>query len=190
MAEDWERETWRRRERRRLLASRLALAPEERQSCWAITEERLERLLAQLPGGTIGLYWPIKGEFDPLPLARRLSDANRLVALPAAPAPHAALEYRAWRPGDAMAEGRHGIPEPRERKIVQPDILVVPLLGFDEARYRLGYGGGYFDRTLAVLQPRPVTIGVGLEQALLATIYPQPHDIALDFIVTEALLRP
>jgi 5,10-methenyltetrahydrofolate synthetase len=190
MAEDGERERWRRGERRRLLASRLALAPEERQRCSAIIEERLERLLAQLPGITIGLYWPIKGEIDPLPLARRLGDTSRVLALPAAPAPGAALEYRAWRPGDPMTEARHGIPEPRERKIVQPDILVVPVVGFDEARYRLGYGGGYFDRTLAALAPRPVTIGVGLEQAGLATIYPQPHDIALDFIVTETRLRP
>jgi 5-formyltetrahydrofolate cyclo-ligase len=190
MAEVSEREGWRRGERRRLIALRLALPPEERQRCAAAIEQNLAGLLAKLSGGTLGFYWPIKGEFDPLPLAGRLGKEGRSNALPAAIAPSAALEYRAWRPGDAMEPGRHGILEPRERRLVQPDILVVPLVGFDHARHRLGYGGGYFDRTLAALSPRPVTIGVGYEAALLPTIYPQPHDVALDFIVTEARLRP
>ena len=190
MAEVSEREGWRRNERRRLIALRLVLPPEERQRCAAAIEQNLAGLLAKLSGGTLGFYWPIKGEFDPLPLAGLLGKEGRSIALPAATAPSAALEYRAWRPGDAMEPGRHGVLEPRERRLVQPDILVVPLVGFDHARHRLGYGGGYFDRTLAALSPRPVTIGVGYEAALLPTIYPQPHDVALDFIVTEARLRP
>jgi 5-formyltetrahydrofolate cyclo-ligase len=190
MAEVSERESWRRGERRRLIALRLALAPEERQRCAAGIEQNLAELLAKLSGITIGFYWPIKGEFDPLPLAERFGMAGRSIALPAAIAVGAALEYRAWRPGDAMESGRHSIPVPRERRLVQPDILVVPLVGFDEGRHRLGYGGGYFDRTLAALSPRPVAIGVGYEAALLPTIYPQPHDVTLDFIVTEARLRP
>ena len=190
MAEVSERESWRRGERRRLIALRLALPPEERQRCAAAIEQNLAGLLATLSGGTLGFYWPIKGEFDPLPLAERLGKAGRIIALPAAIAPNAALEYRAWRPGDAMEPGRHGIPEPKARRLVQPDILVVPLVGFDQGRHRLGYGGGYFDRTLAALSPRPVTIGVGYEAALLPTIYPQPHDVALDFIVTETQRRP
>jgi 5-formyltetrahydrofolate cyclo-ligase len=190
MAQVSEREGWRRGERRRLIALRLALAPEERQRCAAAIEQNLAELLSKLPGPTIGFYWPIKGEFDPLPLAERFGRAGRIIALPAAIAPDAALEYRAWQPGDAMEPGQHSIPEPRERRLVQPDILVVPLVGFDEERHRLGYGGGYFDRTLAALSPRPVTIGVGYEAALLPTIYPQAHDVALDFIVTEAELRP
>jgi 5-formyltetrahydrofolate cyclo-ligase len=185
-----EREGWRRSERRRLVALRLALSPEERQRCSAAIEQNLAELLARLSGGTVGFYWPIKGEFDPLPLAAQLDKEGRMIALPAAIARGAALEYRAWRPGDAMEPGRLGIPEPREKRVVQPDILVVPLVGFDDGRHRLGYGGGYFDRTLAALAPRPVTIGVGYEAALLPTIYPQPHDVALDFIVTEARLRP
>ncbi len=185
-----ERKGWRRGERRRLIALRLALAPAERRRCAAAIEQNLAELLARLSDGTIGFYWPIKGEFNPLPLAGRFVKEGRIIALPAAIARGAALEYRAWRPGDAMEPSRHGIPEPRERRLVQPDILVVPVVGFDEERHRLGYGGGYFDRTLAALSPRPVTIGVGYEAALLPTIYPQPHDVALDFIVTEARLRP
>ena len=88
-----------------------------------------------------------------------------------------------------MERGAHGIAEPRERDLVRPEILLVPLVGFDEACHRLGYGGGYFDRTLAALTPPPVTIGIGFELGRLATIGPQAHDIALDFIVTEARLR-
>ncbi|HUC64815.1 MAG TPA: 5-formyltetrahydrofolate cyclo-ligase [Stellaceae bacterium] len=190
MAEVSERESWRRAERRRLIAHRLALAPEERQRCAAAIGKNLTELLAKLSGATVGFYWPIRGEFDPLPVAERFGKAGRVIALPAAIAPDAALEYRPWRAGDAMEAGRHSIPEPRERRLVQPDILVVPLVGFDQGRHRLGYGGGYFDRTLAALSPRPVTIGVGYEAALLPTIYPQAHDVALDFIVTEAQLRP
>lgn len=190
MAQVSERESWRRSERQRLIALRLALAPEERQRCAAAIEKNLAELLAKLSGTTIGFYWPIKGEFDPVPLAERCGREGRIIALPAAIAPGAALEYRAWRLGDAMEPGRHSIPEPRERRLVQPDILVVPLVGFDEERHRLGYGGGYFDRTLAALSPRPVTIGVGYEAAVLPTIYPQPHDVALDFIATEARVRP
>ena len=67
-----------------------------------------------------------------------------------------------------------------------PDLTLAPLVGWDPAGFRLGYGGGYFDRTLAVLSPRPMTIGIGLQSARLATIFPQPHDIALDVILTEA----
>ncbi|HEX7968557.1 MAG TPA: 5-formyltetrahydrofolate cyclo-ligase, partial [Stellaceae bacterium] len=88
-----------------------------------------------------------------------------------------------------MESGAFDIPAPKARQVVRPDILVVPLVGFDAANYRLGYGGGYFDRTLAALDPRPVTVGAGFEASRIATIFPQPHDIALDYIVTEAQLR-
>lgn len=179
-------EEWRRAERRRLIALRQALDPAERQRRSAAIEARLVTLLALLPAGTVGLYWPVKGEFDPLPLAERLNKDGRSLALPAIAAPDAPLEYRRWRPGAAMEKGRFGIPEPQTGETVRPDIMLVPLLGFDAARHRLGYGGGYFDRTLAALDPRPVTIGVGFEAGRLATVQPQPHDAVLDFIVTEA----
>jgi 5-formyltetrahydrofolate cyclo-ligase len=85
-----------------------------------------------------------------------------------------------------MQRGIWAIPIPADRLPVQPTVLLVPLLGFDERGYRLGYGGGYFDRTLAVARPRPLTIGVGYELGRLPTIYPQPHDIPMDAIVTDA----
>ncbi len=85
-----------------------------------------------------------------------------------------------------MTTGVYDIPYPAERNIVVPDLVLAPLVGFDAAKYRLGYGGGYFDRTLAVLQPRPVAIGIGFAFARLATVHPQPHDLAMDTVVTEA----
>jgi 5-formyltetrahydrofolate cyclo-ligase len=189
MASTAEAEQWRRSERARLIALRLALAPEERRRSSAAIEERLIALLQLLPGRTVGLYWPVKGEFDPRPLAQRLIGEGRAAALPAVIAAGAPLEYRRWQEGATMERGSHGIAEPRERELVRPDIVLVPLVGFDEACHRLGYGGGYFDRTLAALAPRPVTIGVGFEAGRLATIGPQAHDVSLDFVVTEARLR-
>jgi 5-formyltetrahydrofolate cyclo-ligase len=75
---------------------------------------------------------------------------------------------------------------PADSPVLTPDLLLVPLVGFDPAGYRLGYGGGYYDRTLAAIQPRPLAIGIGFEQQALATIHPQPHDIPMDYIVTES----
>jgi 5-formyltetrahydrofolate cyclo-ligase len=96
------------------------------------------------------------------------------------------MVFRAWSPECAMSEGLYGIPVPQGTDEVRPDLVLLPLVGFDAARFRLGYGGGYYDRTLAGLAPRPRTIGIGFELARLATVHPQPHDIALDAIVTEA----
>ena len=84
-----------------------------------------------------------------------------------------------------MSRGVWNIPVPGERTLVQPNLLLVPLVGFDAAGYRLGYGGGYYDRTLAAMSPRPLTIGVGFAMGRLNSIYPQPHDIPMDAIVTE-----
>lgn len=180
---------WRRAERKRLIALRLALPPEQRRRKDAAIERRLEALLRALPGRSIGLYWPVRGEFDPRRLAERLIAQNHTLALPAVVDRQGPLEYRLWREEMEMEPGLHDIPAPKRREIVRPEILVVPCVGFDAANYRLGYGGGYFDRTLAAAAPRPTTIGVGLEAALLATIFPRAHDVALDFIVTEARLR-
>jgi 5,10-methenyltetrahydrofolate synthetase len=103
---------------------------------------------------------------------------------------HGSLEYRIWEAGGMdMMSGAYGIPVPKERRLALPNIVLVPVVGFDDANYRLGYGGGYFDRTIAALDPRPVTVGVGFEAARVDTIFPRPHDIAMDIVVTEARLR-
>jgi 5-formyltetrahydrofolate cyclo-ligase len=97
------------------------------------------------------------------------------------------LEFWRWEVGTRLKrQDVWGIPVPAERILSQPEVLLAPFIGFDEAGYRLGHGGGYYDRTLASLDPRPFVIGVGLERGRLESIYPQPHDIPLDMIVTEA----
>lgn len=133
-----------------------------------------------------GIYWPLQGEFDSRPLMERVLDIGGRVAIPVIVAPNKPLEFWYWNGRAQMhAQGPWGIPAPAERHIAEPSILFVPLLGFDTDSHRLGHGGGYFDRTLATMSPRPVTIGIGYELGRLDTIFPQGHDIPLDAIVTE-----
>jgi 5-formyltetrahydrofolate cyclo-ligase len=189
MDDDGDIDTWRRAQRHRLRAERSAMSAEQHGYGSDEIMRRLSRLLDELQGATVGLYWPVSTEFDPRPLTDRLTEQGRKVALPAVTKRHDTLEYRIWDRGMEMTNGTYGIPVPKERRLAKPNIVLVPLLGFDAANYRLGYGGGYFDRTLAVLDPRPVTVGVGFEAARLHTIFPRPHDIAMDIIVTEAGLQ-
>jgi len=177
---------WRKAKRVELLQARRAIPSAVYHSVSSgIVEEIARSFLSRLKGVT-ALYFPICGEPDILPLAERLLDAGGTLALPVVIAPGQPLQFREWKPGDAMVRGVYGIEYPAAEKTVYPDALVVPVLGFDAACYRLGYGGGYYDRTLGALSSRPLTLGAGLELARLPTIYPQPHDVPLDFIVTEA----
>jgi 5-formyltetrahydrofolate cyclo-ligase len=180
---------WRRSERQRLLALRTGAAPVLRREWGREIEARLRIVLAERPGITLGVYWPFKAEFDPRPLVDRLIAAGFAAALPVVVDKKGPLEYRRWRPGDPLIDGVWGIPIPQKREITLPQAVLAPLVGFDRQCYRLGYGGGYFDRTLAALTPRPVAIGVGFELSQLETIHPQDFDIPMDLIVTEAGLR-
>ncbi|HXQ53400.1 MAG TPA: 5-formyltetrahydrofolate cyclo-ligase [Stellaceae bacterium] len=185
--ENWsEIAAWRRAQRQALMAARNALAAPEHRAKSRVVEAQLETLLAAHAGALVGIYWPIRREFDPLPLARRLVMGGAEFALPMVVGKGQPLEFRRWAPGVPMATGVYDIPYPADGPAVVPRLLIVPLLGFDAAGYRLGYGAGYYDRTLASYHPRPATIGVGFELGRLATIHPQPHDIAMDEIVTEA----
>ena len=180
---------WRRSERQRLLALRTATAPAERRVWGQQIEARLRLLLAEQPGIILGAYWPFQAEFDPRPLIDWLIAAGSAVALPVVVDKKGPLEYRTWRPGEKLVDGVWNIPIPEGRRIVVPRAVLAPLVGFDRDCYRLGYGGGYFDRTLAALAPRPWAIGVGFELSQLETIYPQDFDIPMDLIVTEAGVR-
>jgi len=180
---------WRRAERQRLLALRTGLPPAERREWGREIDARLRAVLAERPGIRLGVYWPFQAEFDPRPLVDWLIAEGSAAALPAVVDRKGPLEYRAWRPGDPLVDGVWNIPVPQQRNLVVPQAVLAPLVGFDRECYRLGYGGGYFDRTLASLAPRPLAIGVGFELSLLDTIHPQPHDIPMDLIVTEAGLR-
>jgi 5,10-methenyltetrahydrofolate synthetase len=186
--EEAEVKAWRRGERERLIALRQALPAEERRRWGAQIEAQLRALLAERPG-ILGVYWPFRAEFDPRPLIEGAAAEGRTVALPVVVDKKGPLEYRAWRPGEPLVDGVWNIPVPEKREIVTPAIVLSPLVGFDEACYRLGYGGGYFDRTLAVLTPRAFAIGIGFEVQLLETIYPQSFDVPMDLIVTEAGIR-
>jgi 5-formyltetrahydrofolate cyclo-ligase len=179
---------WRKAERSRLLAARKK-PDRDAYIAWSeAIELYLVEQLSKLTPKLLGAYWPHGNEYDPMPLAIWRAGLGGAVALPAVVGRGRPLEYRPWSPDAPMAPGKisFGIPEPVNGPAVLPDILLVPLLGFDPAGYRLGYGAGYFDRTLAAYSKRPGTIGVGFEIGRMPTIRPQPHDIPLDIIVTEA----
>ncbi len=177
---------WRKGKRAELLEARQAVPGAVHSSLSReILHQLVQSFLPRLQGVTV-LYWPICGEPDILPFAGYLLNAGATLALPVVTAPGRSLQFREWKPGNAMVRGVYGIAYPAIETVVQPDALLIPLVGFDEDCYRLGYGGGYYDRTLAALSPRPLTIGIGLEMARRPTIHPQPHDVPMDFIVTEA----
>jgi 5-formyltetrahydrofolate cyclo-ligase len=184
-----ELKTWRRSERQRLLAMRTAVPQPERRLWGQEIERRLRELLSEQRGVVLGVYWPFQAEFDPRPLIEWVIASGSSVGLPAVVDKKGPLEYRAWRPGDKLVDGVWNIPVPERRDVVTPNAVLAPLVGFDLACYRLGYGGGYFDRTLATFSPRPLAIGVGFELSLIETIYPQNFDVPMDLIVTEVSLR-
>lgn len=172
--------------RSRLIAAREALPAAEH----ARLSQAIERHLADLVDATspriLAFCWPFRAEFDARSLiAARLPHGLR-ACLPVIMDSNSPLEFREWTPHSEMIEDRYGIHIPARRDVLRPDAILMPLNGFDGAGYRLGYGGGYFDRSLAGMNPRPLAIGVGFELARLDSIRPQAHDLPMDFIVTEA----
>ena len=163
----------------------------------------------------IGAYWPIKGEFDPLPALYRWQEdavleqfvneglpgapdgqtqiateslANRSprkIGLPVVDKVHKTLTFHAWYPGCPMEEDAYGIPKPKDTEVIVPTLLFVPCVGYGPGGYRLGYGGGFYDRTLATLQPRPVTVGLGFTHGWLPDLEPEAHDFPLDALLND-----
>jgi len=177
---------WRQDQRAALLARRQACPPAERAAWNQAINSWLEAGFPALRGLVVGFCWPYKGEVDPRPLIHGLREQGSRAALPAVVAKGQPLEYREWWPGAPMQAGALGIPVPAGTPVLVPDAVLVPPVGFCEGGWRLGYGGGYFDRTLAALSPQPIKICIGPELSRLPTVYPQPHDIPMDFVVTEA----
>lgn len=176
---------WRRAQRRRLIALRDGLPASDRTRADRAIRSNLDRERVLEPVDT-AIYWPLPGEFDTRPLMQRVLDLGGRVAVPAIVARNAPLEFWLWDGQSRLQpRGPWDIPAPIVRRPVDPELLFIPLLGFDAAGHRLGNGGGYFDRTLAALDNRPVAIGIGYEHGRLDTIFPQPHDVPLDAIVTE-----
>jgi len=180
---------WRRSERQRLLALRISAPPVRRRQWGKKIETRLRSVLEECPAAILGVYWPFQAEFDPRPLIDWLICRGSVVALPVVVDKKGPLEYRAWRPGEKLVDGVWNIPVPERRDIVIPQAVLAPLVGFDRQCFRLGNGGGYFDRTLAAASPRPLALGVGFELSQIETIYPQLFDVPMDIIVTESCIR-
>lgn len=176
---------WRKAERARLIAARLAIPADERARHADIIRARLDALLPTLSGGIVSLYWPLRGEPDLRDWLAAILDRGAVCALPVVTEKNAPMIFRTWRPGEPIVRGFWNIPVPEQGAIVTPDVVLAPVVGFDEQRFRLGYGGGYFDRTLASISTKPYVIGVGYAQARMKTIYPLEHDIPMDAIVTE-----
>jgi len=179
---------WRRSERERLIALRQGLPVADRRRWSEQILTALGTLLTDRPG-ILGVYWPFRAEIDPRPLIDWAVAGGRGVALPVVVDKKGPLEYRAWRPGEPLVDGVWSIPVPERGAVVTPKVVLAPLVGFDSECYRLGYGGGYFDRTLAALVPQPLAIGIGFAIQELETIHPQPFDVPMDLIVTETGTR-
>lgn len=175
--------------RRALIERRLALADAECARLSAIVCQHLRERFPELAGWRVAFCWPVHNEPDLRPLisAWRAAGAPGFCALlPVVVAAGAPLAFRAWTPHSRLAADRYGIPTPADGDFLTPQALLMPLNAFDAAGYRLGYGGGFFDRTLAALKPAPLAIGVGFELARVASVVPEAHDVRLDAIVTEA----
>jgi 5-formyltetrahydrofolate cyclo-ligase len=184
MAPD-ELKRWRAAERARLLAARERLAPAALEAQRHAVDSVLLGSFPGLARGVLAFCWPIRKEYDARHVAKTLRERGAVTALPVVVAPRAPLVFREWHPGVALAPGPLDIPYPVDSRELLPDHVLLPMNGWDPAGYRLGYGAGYFDRTLASLARKPAVIGVALEQARIETIHPQPWDIAMDFVVTE-----
>jgi 5-formyltetrahydrofolate cyclo-ligase len=176
---------WRRQQRTALLGLRQAIPQEDRQRAAGIVAAKLDTIIARRPIASIGLYWPIKQEINLLPWANERAKQGMVLCLPVVVTPKAPLEYWRWNQGEDLTRGIWNIPVPAQRDVVLPDLMLAPVVGFDQANYRLGYGGGYFDRTLASLNQRPMVVGIGYAFSALGTIFPQQHDIPMDTVLTE-----
>ena len=199
--------------RKALIEERLNL-PDRLQRADAL--QRVMRIwLFDKPDTVIGAYWPIKGEFDPLPALYRWQEdailnedsqskaglnpesrsqlatesiagrSPRKIGLPVVNKLHKTLTFHAWYPGCPMEDDAYGIPKPKNTELIVPTLLFVPCVGYGPGGFRLGYGGGFYDRTLATLQPRPMTVGLGYTHGWLPDMEPEPHDIPLDALLND-----
>jgi 5-formyltetrahydrofolate cyclo-ligase len=169
------------------LARRDALSVQERASAARAIAARLPPLDIT-PSTVVAGYAPIRSEIDPVQLMQRFAAAGAALAMPAISARNAALAFRAWKPGDALVPGAFGISEPPAAATeVVPDIVLVPLVAFDRSGHRIGYGAGYYDRTLASLRRQKTVTAIGLAFAAqeIAQVPALPHDVRLNYVVTE-----
>ncbi|MBW8298610.1 MAG: 5-formyltetrahydrofolate cyclo-ligase [Hydrogenophaga sp.] len=177
---------WRTSERQRLIAERLAVPVEIRTAAGEAIAARVLAEIGDVEGRVVSIYWPFRGEPDLRPLMEEIARLGGRTALPVVVEKGLPLEFHSWQSGQPLTRGVWGIPFPAEKRPCIPDLVIAPVVGYDHGCYRLGYGGGFFDRTLAAMQARPKVVGVGYSTAKLSTIHPQKHDIPMDLVVTEA----
>ena len=177
--------------RKALLEQRLNL-PDRLQRAELL--QRVMRIwLVGRPDAVIGAYWPIKGEFDPLPALHRWKEDGELIdqpqprriGLPVVNREHKTMTFHAWYPGCPMEEDAYGIPKPKDTELIVPTLLFVPCVGYSAGGYRLGYGGGFYDRMLASMSPKPFTVGLGYGVGFVDDFEPEPHDVPLDAILND-----
>jgi 5,10-methenyltetrahydrofolate synthetase len=173
---------FRRAERTRLIAAR-AISSTEREEGTAVLIEGLRGIVALRPGLTIAVYWPIRGEPDLRSWMSNAHAAGARIVLPVVVEEHTPLEFRTWTPDCRMVRGFWNILVPADGEPASPDLVIAPLVGVDDALYRLGNGGGYYDRTLASIDPPPRSIGVGFAGCTVPTIYPMPWDVPMDDVL-------
>jgi 5-formyltetrahydrofolate cyclo-ligase len=171
--------------RKQLQAERQALIDRHQRA--AHLQQVLRVWLVSRQESSIGAYWPIKGEFDALPALYRWAEAEpgRRIGLPVMNRQTKHLSFHVWYPGCPMEEDAYGIPKPKDTEAFHPELLLVPCVGYGPGGVRLGYGGGFYDRTLASLTPRPFTAGLAYTHGWLPWLQGEPHDIPLDAILTE-----
>jgi len=176
---------WRKSQRERLIAARVALDPSFVESARRSIDAALLRSFPGLGRARLGFCWPIKNEYDARHVVRTFREHGALTALPVVVGPKRPLTFREWHPGVRLDTGALDIPYPVGSPEVVPTAVLLPMNGWDAGGYRLGYGAGFFDRTLAAMAARPVVIGVSYELARLETIHPQSWDVPADYVVTE-----
>ena len=171
--------------RRQLQAERQSLLDRHERAMHL--QQVLRVFLATRQDRAIGAYWPIKGEFDALPALFRWSEAfeTHRIGLPVIDRETGELRFHTWFPGCEMEDDQFGIPKPRNTPAFAPELLLVPCVGYGPAGVRLGYGGGFYDRTLARLQPRPVTVGLAYSHGFVPWLQAEPHDVPLDAVLNE-----
>jgi len=170
-----------------LIEARQRMNPRDRIDADAALSRHLSDLLQSLQPTSVGFCWPYKAEFDARTVIGDWLAAaeTRWAALPVVGPTGTPMRFRRWDPGHEMPLDRYGIPFPGDGPDVVPQLLLIPCNGFDARGYRIGYGAGHFDRTLATLQPRPVAVGVAYELGRIDDVQPHAQDLPMDWLVSE-----
>ncbi|WP_342587924.1 5-formyltetrahydrofolate cyclo-ligase [Rhizobium lusitanum] len=176
---------WRKVQRQRLIDERKALSLAQRKDYARLIAAYLDQIVTDVAGKHVSLFWPFLGEPDLRGWMAALTARGADCLLPVVIAKAKPLLFRSWKMDERLERGVWNIPVPAEGKEAVPDVVIAPLVGFDARSFRLGYGGGFFDRTLAALDRKPLIIGVGFESQRIETIHPLAHDIPMDVIITQ-----